>query len=280
MLPKKDGFEVCRELRRAGIRTPILLLTAKSQEAEKVMGLDLGADDYVTKPFSPKELRARIRALLRRGAAGEEGERYCFNDVEVDFARGELRRGGEPLEVTPLEFKLLVAFVKNRGRVLSRDRLLDLVWGAGTYVTQRVVDNYIVNMSLHEPVLMAPDDGALKLVKPAAEQFDLPYDYLEKTRLSGDQVTIAPKNLDIKGRDVVLMDDIVSTGGTISEAIKLLHAQGAREVHVACIHAVLVRNALLRMNNGGMRSMLSTDTLEKATSKVSVAPIIAEAVKK
>jgi len=146
MLPKKDGFDVCRELRRAGIKTPILLLTAKSQEAEKVMGLDLGADDYVTKPFSPKELRARIRALLRRGAEENQQERYCFNDVEVDFARGEIRRGGEVVEMTPLEFKLLVAFVRSRGRVLSRDQLLDLVWGADTFVTQRVIDNYIVSL--------------------------------------------------------------------------------------------------------------------------------------
>ena len=146
MLPKKDGFEVCRELRRGGIKTPILMLTAKSQEAEKVMALDLGADDYVTKPFSPKELRARIRALLRRGVAEEPHERYSFSDVEVDFARGEVRRGGESVDMTPLEFKLLGAFVKNRGRVLSRDRLLDLVWGAETYVTQRVVDNYIVTL--------------------------------------------------------------------------------------------------------------------------------------
>jgi ribose-phosphate pyrophosphokinase len=143
-----------------------------------------------------------------------------------------------------------------------------------------VIGNYVVNMSLYEPVLLAPDDGALKIVKPAAEQYNLPYDYLEKTRISGDEVKIAPKNLDIKGRDVVLMDDIVSTGGTIAEAIKLLKVEGAREVHVACVHAVLVRNAVLRLNNGGMRSILSTDTLEKATSKVSVAPIIAEAVKK
>ncbi len=146
MLPKKDGFEVCRELRRGGINTPVLMLTAKSQEAEKVMGLDVGADDYVTKPFSPKELRARIRALLRRGAHESTSERYCFNDVEVDFARGEIRRAGKVLEVTPLEFKLLGAFVRNRGRVLSRNRLLDLVWGAETYVTQRVVDNYIVTL--------------------------------------------------------------------------------------------------------------------------------------
>jgi len=146
MLPKKDGFEVCRELRRGGVKTPILLLTAKSQEAEKVMGLDLGADDYVTKPFSPKELRARVRALLRRGADEAPRERHCFGDVEVDFARGEVRRDGQVVEMTPLEFKLLVAFVKNRGRVLSRDRLLDLVWGAGTFVTQRVIDNYIVTL--------------------------------------------------------------------------------------------------------------------------------------
>jgi DNA-binding response OmpR family regulator len=146
MLPKKDGFDVCRELRRGGVKTPILLLTAKSQEAEKVMGLDLGADDYVTKPFSPKELRARIRALLRRGSDEGQRERYCFSDVEVDFARGDIRRGGALVEVTPLEFKLLGAFIKNRGRVLSRDRLLDLVWGADTYVTQRVVDNYIVTL--------------------------------------------------------------------------------------------------------------------------------------
>jgi DNA-binding response OmpR family regulator len=146
MLPKKDGFEVCRELRRGGIKTPILMLTAKSQEAEKVMGLDVGADDYVTKPFSPKELRARIRALLRRAPAEEPSERYRFSDVEVDFARGEVRRGGACVDMTPLEFQLLGAFVKNRGRVLSRDRLLDLVWGAETYVTQRVVDNYIVTL--------------------------------------------------------------------------------------------------------------------------------------
>jgi DNA-binding response OmpR family regulator len=157
MLPKKDGFEVCRELRRAGIKTPVLMLTAKSQEAEKVMGLDLGADDYLTKPFSPKELRARIRALLRRGAAEASEKPYCFSDVEVDFVRGEIRRHGAIVEVTPLEFKLLAAFVRNRGRVLSRDRLLDLVWGTGTFVTERVVDNYIVTLRKKlEPEPRAP----------------------------------------------------------------------------------------------------------------------------
>ena len=156
MLPKKDGFEVCRELRRGGVRTPILMLTAKSQEAEKVMGLDLGADDYLTKPFSPKELRARIRALLRRGAADDAEKPHCFGDVEVDFLRGEVRRSGAIVELTPLEFKLLAAFVRNRGRVLSRDRLLDLVWGPGTFVTERVIDNYIVTLRKK----LEPEPGA------------------------------------------------------------------------------------------------------------------------
>jgi DNA-binding response OmpR family regulator len=160
MLPKKDGFEVCRELRRSSIQTPILMLTAKSQEAEKVMGLDLGADDYLTKPFSPKELRARIRALLRRGPTESSEKPYSFSDVEVDFTRGEVRRDGTVVEMTPLEFKLLGAFVKNRGRVLSRDRLLDLVWGAGTFVTERVVDNYIVTLRRK----LEPEPGAPKFL--------------------------------------------------------------------------------------------------------------------
>jgi len=156
MLPRKDGFEVCRELRRAGLRTPILMLTAKTQEAEKVLGLELGADDYVTKPYSPRELRARIKALLRR-AAGELPEVYRFGDVEVDFARYEVRRGGRRMEVTPTEFKLLAAFVRRPGRVLTRDQLLDEVWGRGTFVTDRVVDNQITNLRKKiEPVPARP----------------------------------------------------------------------------------------------------------------------------
>jgi len=156
MLPRKDGFEVCRELRRAGLRTPILMLTAKTQEAEKVLGLELGADDYVTKPYSPRELRARIKALLRR-AAGELPEVYRFGDVEVDFARYEVRRAGRRIEVTPTEFKLLAAFVRRPGRVLTRDQLLDEVWGRGTFVTDRVVDNQITNLRKKiEPVPSRP----------------------------------------------------------------------------------------------------------------------------
>ena len=145
MLPGRDGFEVCRELRKAGVQTPIIMLTAKGQEAEKVLGLDLGADDYVTKPFSPKELRARIRAALRRKSAGTDtSEVYRFGAMEVDSARCELRRAGAVVDTTATEFKLLSVFIRNRGRVLSREKLLDEAWGQGTFLTDRVVDNHVV----------------------------------------------------------------------------------------------------------------------------------------
>src|SRR5512135_1103651 len=131
MLPKVDGFEVCRELRRARVKTPIIMLTAKTHEAEKILGLELGADDYVTKPFSPSELRARIQAVLRR-TAGESRGVYRFGDCEVDFDRGEVRRSGVPISTSALEFRLLAAFVRHRGRVLSRDQLIDAAWGPET----------------------------------------------------------------------------------------------------------------------------------------------------
>ncbi len=151
MLPGKDGFEVCRELRHAHVRTPILMLTAKTQESEKVMGLELGADDYVTKPFGTRELRARVKALLRRSANGPSNgsdlpERYSFGNIEVDFRRCELRRNGEPVDLTPIEFKLLTVFIRAAGRVLSRDQLLASGWGPDTYASDRIVDNHIANL--------------------------------------------------------------------------------------------------------------------------------------
>jgi DNA-binding response OmpR family regulator len=145
MLPRRDGFDVCRDIRRARIRTPIIILTAKTHEAEKILGLDLGADDYVTKPFSPRELRSRIRAVLRR-FKGEDEDVFRFGDVEIDFARAELRRRGESVILTPLEFKLLKVFVHNRGRVLSRDQLIQDAWGGQTFVTERSVDGHIVGL--------------------------------------------------------------------------------------------------------------------------------------
>ena len=156
MLPKKDGFEVCQELRRAGVGTPVIMLTAKTHEAEKILGLDLGADDYVTKPFSPRELRARIHAALRR--AGEPaGGTYRFGSCEVDFDRGEVRRDGAPLQISAQEFRLLAAFIQRRGRLLSRDQLIDAAWGHGTFVTGRVVDTHVLNLRKKiEPVPSRP----------------------------------------------------------------------------------------------------------------------------
>ena len=144
MLPGLDGFDVCRRLRRAGSQLPIVLLTAKAQEAEVVMGLELGADDYVTKPFSPRELRARLKAVLRR--RDDTPRQVRFGDLEVDFERVELRRGGTPVELTPIEFKLLSTLVRHPGRVLTRQQLLDRVWGPETYITERVVDTHVGNL--------------------------------------------------------------------------------------------------------------------------------------
>jgi DNA-binding response OmpR family regulator len=145
MLPRKDGFEVCRELRRAKVRTPILMLTARAQEAEKVMGLDMGADDYVTKPFSPRELRARIRALLRR-AAPEDEPVHRLGDCEIDFSRAELRRGGARVDLTAIELKMVQLFLRHPGRVMTRTHVVDEVWGHDVFVTDRVVDTHVVKL--------------------------------------------------------------------------------------------------------------------------------------
>ena len=143
MLPGKDGFEICRELRRSRVRTPILMLTARAQEAEKVLGLEAGADDYVTKPFGIRELRARIAALLRRSQPEGATAPVRIGDADVDLDRAEIRRGGETMALTPLEFRLLQTFIRSRGRILTRAQLIGEAWGPNTFVTDRVVDNHI-----------------------------------------------------------------------------------------------------------------------------------------
>jgi two-component system, OmpR family, alkaline phosphatase synthesis response regulator PhoP len=143
MLPGKDGFEICRELRRSRVRTPILMLTARAQEAEKILGLEAGADDYVTKPFGIRELRARIAALLRRSRPDGESTTFHVGHAEVDLDRAEIRRGSETLPLTPLEFRILQTFIRARGRILTRARLISEAWGPNTFVTDRVVDNHI-----------------------------------------------------------------------------------------------------------------------------------------
>ena len=144
MLPKKDGFSMCRDLRASGVRTPIILLTARGGEADKIRGLNLGADDYVTKPFSPRELNARIQAVLRR--VSPSGPVRRFGDVTVDFSRCEVLRGGARVELTAQEFKLLRAFLDHAGEVLSLDRLLSLVWGQDVFLTDRVIYTHVNNL--------------------------------------------------------------------------------------------------------------------------------------
>ncbi|BCS30842.1 DNA-binding response regulator [Luteitalea sp. TBR-22] len=144
MLAGKDGFDVVRELRRTKVMTPIVMLTARTQDAEKVLAFESGADDYVTKPFSPRELRARIAAHLRRAARqATPSTTLRIGDAEVDFDRGEVRRAGTVTPLTPLEFKLLQVFAAAKGRILTRDQLISGAWGPGTFVSDRVVDNHI-----------------------------------------------------------------------------------------------------------------------------------------
>jgi DNA-binding response OmpR family regulator len=145
MLPRQDGFAVARDLRRASIKTPIIFLTARAQESEKILGLELGADDYVTKPFSPMELCARIKAVLRR-TSSDRPSLYRFGTVEVDFVRRTVRRSQALVDLTPLEFKVLATLIGARGRPLSRQQLIDQVWGTGVAITDRVVDNHIMNL--------------------------------------------------------------------------------------------------------------------------------------
>ena len=145
MLPGKSGYDVCREVRSKKPDLPIILLTAKSHEAEKMLGFELGADDYVTKPFSPMELRARIKALLRR-SQGSQTTSYAFSSVVVNLERMEVLDGERQIELTSLEFRLLTALIQNSGRVLSRDRIMDLVWGTNAVTSDRVVDTHIANL--------------------------------------------------------------------------------------------------------------------------------------
>jgi two-component system alkaline phosphatase synthesis response regulator PhoP len=139
-----DGFEVCKRLRRDRVMTPILMLTAKSQEIDKVLGLELGADDFMTKPFSPRELLARVKAILRRAKEPRQGlDFYRSGDIELDFVKYEGRKSGRPVPLTALEFALLRFLVQNRGRVVQRNEILDGVWGQDVFVDARTVDKHI-----------------------------------------------------------------------------------------------------------------------------------------
>jgi len=144
MLPGMNGLDVCRELRRKGFEAPIIMLTAKAEEVDRVVGLEIGADDYVTKPFGIRELLARIRARLRRHAPLATGLR--LGPVEIDFDKHEATRDGQRVELTGKEFDVLRLLARHRGEIVTRDRLLEEVWGYETYPTTRTVDNHILRL--------------------------------------------------------------------------------------------------------------------------------------
>ena len=145
MLPGMNGLDVCRELRRKAFDAPIIMLTARAEEVDRVVGLEIGADDYVTKPFGIRELLARIRVRLRRRPLTEESI-LRFSDVEVNFDKHEATRNGARVELTGKEFDVLRLLAQNRGRIVTRDRLLEEVWGYEHYPTTRTVDNHILRL--------------------------------------------------------------------------------------------------------------------------------------
>jgi two-component system alkaline phosphatase synthesis response regulator PhoP len=148
MLPKMDGLEVCREIRQKNINIPIIMLTAKGEEVDKVVGLEVGADDYITKPFSIRELLARLKAHLRREKREVKKipEAYSFGDVEVDFSHFKVRRKGKEVDLTSLEVEILKYFVAHRGEVVTREALLDKIWGYERFPTTRTIDNHILKL--------------------------------------------------------------------------------------------------------------------------------------
>ncbi len=146
MMPKKDGLQTCKEIRNAGISTPLILLTARNAETDKVLGLELGADDYLAKPFGMPELVARVKALLRRTQVFREVDTVHFDDVVVDFKAYKAERNQVPLELSAREYRLLRYLVAKAGSVVTRDELLDEVWGYNSYPSTRTVDNHIARL--------------------------------------------------------------------------------------------------------------------------------------
>jgi DNA-binding response OmpR family regulator len=147
MMPRMSGLDVCKQLKAKKPTIPIIMLTARGQEIDKVVGLELGADDYVTKPFSIRELMARVKAVLRRVSPQTPSvELYRFSDIEVNIRSNEVLRGGQPVELSAKEFALLAYFVAHPAETLSRDRLLDAVWGYENYPNTRTVDTHIVHL--------------------------------------------------------------------------------------------------------------------------------------
>jgi two-component system phosphate regulon response regulator PhoB len=172
MLPLLSGLEVCRQMRRmAETRgVPIIMLTARGEEGDKLRGLDSGADDYVTKPFSPSELVARIRAALRRSRPTANGESLQFEDLTMDLAAHRVRRRGRDIHLGPTEFRLLRYLLEHQGRVFSREQLLDMVWGQDVYVEPRTVDVHI--RRLRKAINASDETDLIRTVRSAGYSLD------------------------------------------------------------------------------------------------------------
>jgi two-component system phosphate regulon response regulator PhoB len=172
MLPLMSGIEVCRQLRRLPEtrRLPIVMLTARGEEGDKLRGLDAGADDYVTKPFSPSELIARLRAVLRRAKPGREDETLKYQDLVMDLASHRVKRNGREVHLGPTEFRLLRHLLENQGRVFSREQLLDMVWGRDVYVEPRTVDVHI--RRLRKAINVDEESDLIRTVRAAGYALD------------------------------------------------------------------------------------------------------------
>ena len=172
MLPLMSGIEVCRQLRRLPEtrRLPIVMLTARGEEGDKLRGLDAGADDYVTKPFSPSELIARLRAVLRRAKPEREDETLKYQDLVMDLASHRVKRNGREVHLGPTEFRLLRHLLENQGRVFSREQLLDMVWGRDVYVEPRTVDVHI--RRLRKAINNDKENDLIRTVRAAGYALD------------------------------------------------------------------------------------------------------------
>jgi two-component system, OmpR family, alkaline phosphatase synthesis response regulator PhoP len=171
MMPGKNGFEVCREIRQRGLNTPVIILTARGQEADKIRGLELGADDYITKPFSLAELIARIRAVLRRTDPEQSSDVIQCRTITIDLKRHQVLKENVAVELTDKEFQILALLMKRQSEVISRDDFLKTIWGEEVYVTHRTVDIHI--SALRKKIEDDPEHPSLILsVRNAGYKFD------------------------------------------------------------------------------------------------------------
>ena len=171
MLPGQNGFQICKEIRTRGISTPIIVLTARGQEADKVRGLELGADDYITKPFSLAELVARVRAVLRRYESGEKDNTIRLCDITIDFPKRQVWKGGVSVELTDKEFQILALMMRRPAEVITRDDFLKTIWGEDIYVTPRTIDIHI--SSLRRKIEDEPEHPSLIIsVRNVGYKFD------------------------------------------------------------------------------------------------------------